>query len=404
MGTWNRLVVLVLGVLLVSWGGPAASAFWSSVSSNGAAAKADALAQGNKPGTIVSGANVTVTWTASTTTAGKSVSGYSIARYASATGGTRVAATGACAGTLNALSCVESNVPAGTWYYTVTPILALWQGSESTRSAGTTPVTDTTPPAAPTINPPAVVNAANVTNAPVGGTAEANSTVTLTVSGAGASAINQTITTNSSGGWTAVPLDLSSFSDGTINFSAKATDAAGNTGVAGTATSPKDATVPTVSSVVLGNVSGGTLGKAERGDTVTITFSESLKASTLCSPWTSNTATQTISGNGQVAVNVSAGDVLTVTSSTCSFNMGSVALGGHYASTAMTFSGNGANASVIVWNPTAKTLTITLGSTSTNVNTNVAAASATYSPASGLTDPAANPLATTPVTGAVSRF
>ncbi|WP_347108901.1 Ig-like domain-containing protein [Paenarthrobacter sp. S56] len=403
MGRWNRLVVLVLGVLLVSWGGPAASAFWSSVSSNGAAAKADALAQGSKPGTTVSGANVTVTWAASATTGGKSVSGYSIARYDSATGGTRVAATGSCAGTLNALNCVESNVPAGTWFYTVTPKLALWQGPESARSAGTTPITDTTPPDAPTVTVTGIVNSGNVGNVPVGGTAEANSTVTLTVSGTGAASFSQTITTSSSGSWTAVPVDVSRFADGTITFSAKATDAAGNTGLAGTATSSKDVAAPTVSSVVLGN--GGTANKIDKGDTVTITFSEALKASTLCSAWTNNATTYTVNGGNQVTVNVTAGDVLTVTSSGCS--LGSIALGADYTSSALSFSGPGSgNASSLVWNPTAKTLTITLGAGTAGDKTIPAnpAVFPSYTPAGGITDPAGNALATTAVTGTSARF
>ncbi|HKU35337.1 MAG TPA: Ig-like domain-containing protein [Paenarthrobacter sp.] len=405
MGRWNRLIVVVLGILLVSWGGPAASAFWSSVSSNGAAAKADAVAQGAKPTTSVSGANVTVTWAASTTAAGRSVTGYSIARYASATGGTRIAATGACSGSLTALSCVESNAPAGTWYYTVTPLLSLWQGTESLRSVGTTPITDTTPPDAPKVTAPAVVNSANVASVPVSGTAEAGSSLALTVSGTGAQPIIQTVTVNGSGNWTAAALDLRAFTDGTINYSAKATDAAGNTSVAGTASSSKDSTAPTVSNVQLANGSGGVVGKIEKGDSLTITFSEALNASTLCSSWTSNTTNQTISGNGQVTVSVSAGDVLTVTSSVCTFNMGSVALGADYASTAMTFSGNGSNASSLVWNPTAKTLTVTLGGSSGSANTGpFAAAAATLTPVSVLTDIAGNPLATTPVAGTASRF
>ncbi|WP_224093020.1 hypothetical protein [Arthrobacter sp. StoSoilB13] len=48
MGAWNRAVVIVLGILLVSWGGPAASAFWSSVSSNFGAAQARRRRTGRK--------------------------------------------------------------------------------------------------------------------------------------------------------------------------------------------------------------------------------------------------------------------------------------------------------------------------------------------------------------------
>ena len=405
MGRWNRIIVIALGIFLISCAGPAANAFWGSVSSGFGAAKADSVGQGAKPATSVAGTTVTLNWTASTTTAGRSVSGYSIARYSSATGGTRVAATGTCQGTIAALSCAEANVPAGTWYYTVTPQLSLWQGAESSRSTGTTPVTDTTPPNPPVISALALINAAIADKVPVSGTAEANSSVSLTVSGAGAQPISQTIGVDGSGSWTALPVDVRNFADGTISYSAKATDAAGNVSVAGTATSSKDATAPTVTNVRLGN--GGTPNKLDKGDTVTLTFSEALKASTLCSQWTSNTATQTISGNGQVTVSVTAQDVLTVTSSVCPLNIGSVALGADYTSTALTLNGNGnGNVSSLTWNPTAKTLTITLGAggVGDNVIPTDPAVSPTYTPAADLTDIAGNKLATTPVPGGTTRF
>ena len=403
MGRWNRIIVIALGILLISCAGPAANAFWGSVSSGFGAAKADSLPQGAKPATSVAGTTVTVSWAASTTTAGRPVTGYSIARYGSATGGTRVAATGSCQGTIAALSCAEANLPAGTWYYTVTPLLSLWQGVESIRSTGTTPVTDTTPPNAPVVNALGQINAAIADKVPVSGTAEANSSVTLTVSGSGAQPMTQAIVVDSSGNWTALPVDVRNFADGTISYSAKATDAAGNTSVAGTATSSKDTTAPTVTNIQLGN--GGTAGKIDKGDTVTITFSESLKASTICNAWTSNTATQTISGNGQVTVNVSSGDTLTVTSPACAVNFGSLAMTSDYAGTAMSFGGNGSNGSSLTWNPGTgiKTLTITLGGASGTANLSVAAAAATLNAATlngaaVLTDIAGNPLSPTTFT------
>ncbi|MDR6988382.1 hypothetical protein J2Y66_002886 [Paenarthrobacter nitroguajacolicus] len=409
-GWRGRLAIIVAGLLLVSWGGPAASAFWGSISTGPGAAKADAVSQGARPTTAVSGANVTVSWTASTTAAGRSVTGYSIARYGSATGGTKVPATGGCAGTVVGLNCAETGVPAGTWYYTVTPALSLWQGPESQRSTGTTPVTDTTPPLAPVVTAPTYVNQGNVANVPVSGTAEANSTVTLTVTGAGSLPVTQTLTTNTNGVWTATTLNLAAFSDGTISYSARATDAAGNTGTAGVATSTKDVAAPTVTGVRLNNGTGKTLGIVETGDSVTLTFSEALGAATICSAWTSNTATQTQNGNGssQVLVNVSAADVLTVTQAGCpTLRVGNVALGGHYTGSDLTFAGNNASGSALTWNPGAKTLTITLGAGGPGTLTVAAAPTPLpgYTPASGLTDIAGNPLATTPVTSSTaSRF
>lgn len=405
-GRWNRFALIVVGILLVSWGGPAASAFWGSLGTGSGTAKADAVAQGAKPTTAVSGASVTVTWAASTTAAGRPVGGYSIARYGTATGGTRVAATGGCSAAIAGLSCVETSVPAGTWYYTVTPMLSLWQGAESARSVGTTPVTDTTPPLAPVVTAPTYVHQGNVANVPVGGTAEANSTVVLTITGGGAVPVTQNVTTNGAGNWNAVPVNLTAFNPGTITYSAKATDAAGNTGQAGTATSTKDVSSPTVTGVQLIN-GGGTSGSGVMapGDKVTLTFSEPLAASSICTAWTTNTA-QTISGNGVVTVAVSAANELTVTSNGCT--VGKVALGAIYTSTGMTFSGNGSNASILAWTPTqtSGTLTITLGGGNIAGDKTVTSTSVfpTYTPGSGMTDLATNPIVPGGVNGAPSRF
>ena len=76
-----------------------------------------------------------MTWTAGATVGGRTATGYGITRYASPTGGAAVAATGGCSGTITTLTCTETAVPAGLWYYTVTPKLSLWVGNESARTA-----------------------------------------------------------------------------------------------------------------------------------------------------------------------------------------------------------------------------------------------------------------------------
>src|SRR5262249_44567009 len=75
-----------------------------------------------------------------------------------------------------------------------------------------------------------------------------------------------------------------------------------------------DKTAPAPTNVVLAN--GGIAGTADAGDTLTITYSEQLDASTLCSTWT-NSGTQAISGNGTVVVQVAdsgTNDTLTISS------------------------------------------------------------------------------------------
>ncbi|MGH2905162.1 MAG: adventurous gliding motility protein AgmC [Solirubrobacterales bacterium] len=83
---------------------------------------------------------------------------------------------------------------------------------------------DTTAPAAPAITSPATDITTSDTTPTVGGTAEANSTVTIYD---GATAIGTT-TADGSGDWTFTP--GSPLSEGTHTFSATATDAAGNEG------------------------------------------------------------------------------------------------------------------------------------------------------------------------------
>ncbi len=164
-----------------------------------------------------------------------------------------------------------------------------------------------------------------------------------------------------------------------------------------------DTTEPTVTNVALGNGNG----TAAQGDTVTIVFSEAPKLSTLCSTWTTQ-ANQTMNTNNQVVVTITdsgTNDVLTVTSNTCTFNLGSVTLGGNYVTTTRSFSGTGTNGrSSITWNATSNTLTITLGTANGGVSTGVAAASPTYTPlpsgvvtdaaGNSLTDPFTDPDAT----------
>ncbi|HEV3352202.1 MAG TPA: chitobiase/beta-hexosaminidase C-terminal domain-containing protein, partial [Acidimicrobiales bacterium] len=116
-----------------------AFAFWTSTdSSNPAVAVADSIQAGSTP-TLggINGQDVNLNWTATTTVAGASVSGYTVNRYSVASGGTPTAATGGCTGTIAALTCTEQSVPAGTWYYAITPKISLWSGAESGRLSTT---------------------------------------------------------------------------------------------------------------------------------------------------------------------------------------------------------------------------------------------------------------------------
>jgi len=367
----RRFTWIITAVLLLLGSGTAAYAFWASTtSSNNAAAAADALMPGSKPAVSANGAALSVTWASGSTVNGRAATGYTVARYSYATGGTAIPATGGCAGTVTTLTCTEQNVPGGTWYYTVTPAIALWTGAESPRSNGIS--SDATPPsAAATVSPtpnaagwnnsspvtvtvtaddgtngsgvasitygvdggaqqtvsaavatmpvtgdgthtvsyfatdqvgnpgsaqsltvridtqapvltlsaPPYVNAATVAGVTITGTSEANAKITLTAADAGSAHTTPaaTPTADSSGNWSAT-LNLGSLNEGTVTYTATATDAAGNTSAAKTATSTKDTVVPGPATAVkvptyvnTGNVGAVPVsGSAEANATVTV--------------------------------------------------------------------------------------------------------------------------------------
>lgn len=159
---------------------------------------------------------------------------------------------------------------------------------------------------------------------------------------------------------------------------------------------------PAVPLVAIAN-GGATSQKADPGDTVTITFSEQLNASTLCSTWT-NTGVQNLTDAVITLSDAGSNDTFATTSATCSTKLGTVTTGGDYVSGSVTFS-----ASTITWDPIADTLTFKLGTTIGNP-TNVRAGPVTvgkpgFTPTSGVTDLDGAALATTPVTsGAPSGF
>ncbi|MDJ0455857.1 Ig-like domain-containing protein [Arthrobacter sp. NQ7] len=275
-------------------------------------------------------------------------------------------------------------------------------------NSSTATVTDTKDTAAPvlSITAPMYVNLSNYTAVQVSGTTDTSGTLNVTARSSVTNSVTKQVT--ASGSTWSTSMDLTPLDQGTVTFTVSLTDAAGNTGSASAAsTSTKDTIAPTVSAISLVN-SGGTagVGKAEQGDSLTIQFSEQMDATKICSAW-NNTGTQTLNGNGDIIVNISTANVLTVTSGTCTLNVGSVFLGSNakYGSAgALSFSGNGANASSVSWNGS-NTLTIKLGKVGTATSgTTTTADSPSYSPGAGLADIPGNPLGAGPFAGAAARF
>ncbi|ALV42150.1 hypothetical protein AU252_14135 [Pseudarthrobacter sulfonivorans] len=398
-----RIASIMAAALVISWGAPAADAYWQTLSSNNGGAGADAIVAVAALTASASAGAASVSWAQSTTAAGRPVSGYTVARYSSETGGTKVAALGGCEGTVTALTCSEAALPAGTWYYTVTPVLAAWAGPESARSGGVAG----TPLASPTIDPPSPVKIANADRAEVSGTAGAGWSVTVTATDAGgAFRVSQPVSATGSGQWTVSNFNLTGLADGTISYTAVATDAVGNVSAPGiAATTTKDTRAPSVAAVTLFNGSGNAKdGKVDVGDKVVIKFSEALDASSICSDWNNTNPVQSITGSGVVvAINSSNSLSVSATSGCPTLRFGSVALGAsYYGSGNLQFGG-----SSLAWDQSTLQLTVTLGSVSSGNpgNATQQANIPRYTPQTGLTDIVGNPLPITQISGApASRF
>jgi hypothetical protein len=260
---------------------------------------------------------------------------------------------------------------------------------------------------APSISAPGIVNGDKPDQVPVIVTAEAGLSVTITVTdtppvGTPQQTVSQTITANGSAQTT--NFNLLTFSDGTITYTAVATDAGGHTSTPSTATSTKDTHAPTAK-VTLGNLNG----TAETGDTVSIKYSADINSKSICSTWANGVQPPDIAGSNAVTVTISNTNILTVTTSgsaACAPNIGPVTLRGSYVTSgSLIFKGNSGSGtpSKVAWNDGTQTLTITLGTRSGTANTGVGTSSPTVAPPAGVTDTSGNQaVGVTP--DATSRF
>ncbi|WP_246472988.1 Ig-like domain-containing protein, partial [Azospirillum tabaci] len=182
---------------------------------------------------------------------------------------------------------------------------------------------DTTAPNAPAVTSAALTNSASPT---IGGTAEAGSTVTVTVGGA-------TYTITATGGsWsidlaTAAPIagSLSLNANGANPVSATATDAAGNVSAPGTQTLTIDTTLPNapvVTSAALSNSTAPTLtGTAEAGSTVTVTAGGATYTTTATGGnWSVDLATAT-PVTGALSLNANGANTVSATATDASGNV-----------------------------------------------------------------------------------
>src|SRR5207248_5322926 len=137
--SWNRTgsrrralaSALTLAALAIPAGSAAAA--WVASGTGSTSAKSRTMPAGNQPTAAASARNVTVSWSQSSFSGGPAVSAYLVKRYDTSGNGQTIGS--ACSGTVSALTCTESDVPAGSWQYTVTPAQSNWRGAESAHSA-----------------------------------------------------------------------------------------------------------------------------------------------------------------------------------------------------------------------------------------------------------------------------
>ena len=115
------------------------------------------------------------------------------------------------------------------------------------------------------------------------------------------------------------------FTDGQYDLRVVTTDKSGNTFTSAAVLAEVQNAAPTATAVQLLD-GGGTAGRAEQGDRIVATFSQTLRVSTMCSTWSGDFTDQSLAALGDVTVTITDGgvanDTLTVTSASCTFHFG----------------------------------------------------------------------------------
>ncbi|WP_309710175.1 LamG domain-containing protein [Pseudolysinimonas sp.] len=279
---WRRTLLFAIAAFALVLVGGAAWSYWLAAVTAGSAgsALATSVNAGATPTANASGANVTVSWSASTLTNGMAVSGYEIRRYNSTTL-VQQTILSACTGTVTALSCVENSVPSGTWRYSVTPVIGTnWRGAESAMSTVVT--VDTIAPIN-SLTLSSITGGASLTGTTVyyRGTAVGSFTLTnaLTDGGTGPASSQTAALGGTTTGWTHTPSTVSTPTGGpyvsnTFSWAAATTgspteavvgrDVIGNTATTNL-TFTNDSTAPAVGTISYIN---GT----QPGKSVSVTF------------------------------------------------------------------------------------------------------------------------------------
>ena len=213
---------------------------------------------------------------------------------------------------------------------------------------------------------------ANVTNITAGTTAAALTAGTWTLQGVTYNYRSAVLTAG--GGLT----------NGAKTFSITATDSNAHTATTGGFTVTVDNTKPTATSLTTTNKAGGTVGKAETGDSITFTYSEPMDPSTILAGWDGTTSTsvtvRVLNANGNGGDRVQVWDA----ANTTQIDLGTVRLGATgYTTTTITFSNSTMTMS-------GNAFTIVLGTPSAPSTLAVVTSNTKWTPSTAATDIAGN--------------
>jgi type II secretory pathway pseudopilin PulG len=214
---------------------------------------------------------------------------------------------------------------------------------------------------------------------------------------------SHTITTATTGGSPGTSWTTGNTGRGALTAGAQYYAQATQTGSTSSSVFPfiYESTEPSPVSLILANHSGAA-GKADAGDTVTVTFSEPLDASTICSAWVNNGTTQSMS-TATIQITHASSSALSVSAATAcgsTVNFGATALGADYTSSGtMNFTN-----STISWNPSTYTLTFALGTPSGSAAAVVGNHIPTYTADPQMADLSGNQVSSAVLSGTSSAF
>lgn len=129
------VVALLATTAFVASPAPSVSALFTASAVGSVQSVSQSVSQPVAPVAVAVAREVTVSWPAATLSAGTPVTGYVVRRYSTAN--VLQTVLNDCI-TVTTTSCVEHNVPVGTWRYTVQARLGSWDGPESAASSSIT--------------------------------------------------------------------------------------------------------------------------------------------------------------------------------------------------------------------------------------------------------------------------